>query len=102
MTRATNTKRVLKDLTPKGNAVSREFEGQPLADTFTTTSALKKVGGNNREPIVVYTGEYKGQPQVHVRKVWTNNNDEWAPGKGITLAPGDLPAVIAALKELAD
>ena len=46
MTRAT-TKRVLKDLTPKTNAVPRDFEGQPLADTFTTTSALKKVKDPN-------------------------------------------------------
>lgn len=97
MTKAQTTGRVLRD-TSKDKPASEwitEWDGRSLREDFKAKDMVLLHKG--RDPLVAYTGEYKGKQNFHIRTIYADANDEWCPGKGVSVPLEAKDAVIAAL-----
>jgi len=60
----------------------------------------------DKDPVVSYVGDWKGEPLLHIRWLYQDRDGSWKPGKGIALpvAKGKefLHAVAALIKEDTD
>ena len=93
------------------NAAGPEAMARPEAELNNINSAKGAPEDNHRqfvagiprrrsEELRLGIAEYRGREYADIRSWWLDDDDEWCPGRGVTVPPRVWPAFCAAVVEL--
>jgi hypothetical protein len=102
MAKATSTGRVLRDVSAANAAAKQDdsaFDGHTFRSDFKPTGLVELSRTRPSEVLVAYHSEWKGKQSFHIRTIYLDGNDEWCPGKGISVPADQAATIIGKLVE---